>query len=200
MAFDVELLGKSVHLGQSKVWKHNAISLLNQANIFMLINLCLKFQDFEKKVIQATALIQQTTDVPITFHPGRNPEAPFEIIRIFTEAGGKSEDVVMSHLDRNLRNLLISSFVIIFLTIISNYDAGTIFDDGALLEFAKLKTFTQFDLFGTECSYYQLQESIDMISDAQRVDKLRMLSDNGHLEQITMSHDIHTKHRLVINL
>jgi len=74
---------------------------------------------------------------------------------------------------------------------------GTIFDNGELLEFTKFKTFTQFDLFGIECSYYQLQESIDMISDAQRIDKLKLLADNGHLSQLTMSHDIHTKHRLV---
>ncbi|ODM99152.1 Phosphotriesterase-related protein, partial [Orchesella cincta] len=129
-------------------------------------------EEFEKRAIQATAQIQLATKKPITFHPGRHPEAPFEIMRIFTEEGGNPEDVVMSHLDR------------------------TIFDEEQLLEFAKYKTFTQYDLFGTEVSYYQLQESIDFISDAQRIYKLKFLKDNGHLDQITVSHDIHTKHRL----
>jgi len=60
------------------------------------------FVDFEKKVIQASAIVQQETNVPITFHPGRNNKSPFEIMRVFTEAGGKSEDVIMSHLDSRL--------------------------------------------------------------------------------------------------
>lgn len=38
-----------------------------------------------------------------------------------------------------------------------------------------------------------------MPSDAQRVDRLRMLVDHGKLDQILTSHDIHTKHRLVSN-
>lgn len=57
--------------------------------------------DFEKRAIQATALIQQETKKPVTFHPGRNSQAPFEIMRIFMEAGGNPENVVMSHLDSN---------------------------------------------------------------------------------------------------
>jgi len=126
---------------------------------------------FEKKVIQAVAELQAQTEKPITFHPARNENSPFEIMRVFTEAGGKAEDVVMCHLDR------------------------TLFKDDQLLDFAQQKTFTQFDLFGTECSYYQLAD-IDFLSDAQRIRKLKMLVDHGHLRQIMMSHDIHTKHRL----
>lgn len=74
---------------------------------------------------------------------------------------------------------------------------GTLMKDEDLLEFAKLGTYCQFDLFGTECSYYQLHAPIDMPSDAQRIDKLKVLRDDGKLEKILMSHDIHTKHRLV---
>ena len=66
-----------------------------------------------------------------------------------------------------------------------------------LLEFAKLGSYCQFDLFGTECSYYQLNVSTDMLSDAQRIDKMQLLKDDGKLQKILMSHDIHTKHRLV---
>lgn len=36
-----------------------------------------------------------------------------------------------------------------------------------------------------------------MPSDAQRIDALKLLKDEGHLDQLLMSHDIHTKHRLV---
>lgn len=69
--------------------------------------------------------------------------------------------------------------------------------DEDLLEFAKLGTYCQFDLFGTECSYYQLHMPIDMPSDAQRIDRLKVLRDDGKLDKLLMSHDIHTKHRLV---
>lgn len=56
-------------------------------------------EGFEKRVVKAVAALQEELNAPISFHPGRSPESPFEIIRVFTEAGGKSEDVIMSHLD-----------------------------------------------------------------------------------------------------
>ena len=55
-------------------------------------------------MIRAVASAQEATGAPVTFHPGRNPESPFEIIRIFAEAGGKSEDVIMSHLESNFQS------------------------------------------------------------------------------------------------
>jgi len=70
-------------------------------------------------------------------------------------------------------------------------------DEDKLLEFAKLEAYNQLDLFGTECSFYQFNEDIDMVSDARRIQMIRLLIENGHLERILMSHDIHTKHRLV---
>lgn len=76
-------------------------------------------------------------------------------------------------------------------------DLGTILDTDRLLEFAKLGVYCQFDLFGTECSYYQLNSEHDMLSDGQRMDKIVALVREGHEDRILMSHDIHTKHRLV---
>jgi predicted metal-dependent phosphotriesterase family hydrolase len=52
-------------------------------------------------VVQAVAQLQEETKKPVTFHPGRNPKSPFEIMRVFAEAGGKAEGTVMSHLDSN---------------------------------------------------------------------------------------------------
>uniref|UniRef100_A0A1L8DCT3 Uncharacterized protein n=1 Tax=Nyssomyia neivai TaxID=330878 RepID=A0A1L8DCT3_9DIPT len=128
--------------------------------------------DFEKKAIKATGEIQEVIGCGVSFHPGRNDDAPFEIIRLYLEAGGKASKCVMSHLDRTIKC------------------------DEKLLEFAALGTFTQFDLFGTECSYYQLNPQVDMISDAQRIGKVLKLVAEGREGQILMSHDIHTKHRL----
>lgn len=74
---------------------------------------------------------------------------------------------------------------------------GTIFDFDELLEFAKLGCYLQYDLFGTESSYYQLNSSVDMISDGQRIENIMKLINEGLVDRLLMSHDIHTKHRLV---
>ncbi|XP_059057996.1 phosphotriesterase-related protein [Achroia grisella] len=129
-------------------------------------------RDSERKAIQATGELQEEIGCGVSFHPHRDPEAPFEIIRLYLEAGGKVNKAVMSHLDR------------------------TLLEDQKLLEFAELGTYCQFDLFGVEVSYYQLNASIDMPSDAQRLDKIKLLVDEKKEEKILMSHDIHTKHRL----
>lgn len=71
------------------------------------------------------------------------------------------------------------------------------FDVERLLEFAKLGVYCQFDLFGTECSYYQLNNLVDMPSDAIRMDSIVRLVKEGYEDRILMSHDIHTKTRLV---
>lgn len=73
----------------------------------------------------------------------------------------------------------------------------TILDHGDLLEFAKLGTYCQFDLFGTECSYYQLNNTGYMPSDEQRIQSIEMMLQEGYEDRVLMSHDIHTKHRLV---
>ncbi|XP_053682943.1 phosphotriesterase-related protein-like [Sabethes cyaneus] len=127
---------------------------------------------FERKAIQATAETQSVLNCPVTFHPGRERDAPFEIVRVYLEAGGKADKCVMSHLDR------------------------TILDGGDLLEFAKLGTYCQFDLFGTECSYYQLNPTSPMQSDEQRIQHILNLQQEGFENRILMSHDVHTKHRL----
>lgn len=127
----------------------------------------------EKKVLQAAAQLERDTGCPVIIHPGRAPEAPFEIMRIFQEAGGRANRVVMSHMDR------------------------TISDIPQLLEFARLGCYIEYDLFGIECSYYQQTPTVDMPSDAQRIERMKILIDNGYEDKLTASHDIHTKHRLM---
>lgn len=129
--------------------------------------------DFEKRSIQATGIVQATLNCPVSFHPGRVSAAPFEIVRLYLEAGGRADKCVMSHLDR------------------------TILDLDELLEFAKTGVYCQFDLFGTECSYYQLNPIVDMPSDAERMKHIVALCAHGLEDRILMSHDVHTKHRLV---
>ncbi|XP_029380388.1 N-acetyltaurine hydrolase isoform X2 [Echeneis naucrates] len=106
----------------------------------------------EKKVLRATAQAQAQLGCPVIIHPGRDPAAPAEVVRILQEAGGDISKTVMSHLDR------------------------TIFDTNELLEFAKLGSYLEYDLFGTEMLTYPYNLEVDMPSDSQRV---QVVSDEG---------------------
>lgn len=88
--------------------------------------------DAEIRSLQAAAIAQRTTGAPLIIHPGRKPESPFEILNILEAAGADISHTVMSHLDR------------------------TIFDTEQLLQFAKRGCYLEYDLFGIECSYYQV--------------------------------------------
>ena len=78
--------------------------------------------------------------------------------------------------------------------------SGTIFDVEKLLEFSKFGCYIDFDLFGIETSHYQLWDAVDFPSDAQRIYNIKALVDAGFEDQVTLGHDIHTKHRLVSKL
>ncbi|EDW13957.1 phosphotriesterase-related protein [Drosophila mojavensis] len=129
-------------------------------------------QEFERHALLAAGEIQEVLGCGVSLHPHRVSKAPFEIMRLYLEAGGRANKCVMSHLDR------------------------TIFDMDELLEFAKLGCYLQYDLFGTESSYYQLNATVDMISDGQRIENIMKLINEGLVDRLLMSHDIHTKHRL----
>jgi len=99
-------------------------------------------------------------------------KAPFDIMRILQEAGGKAEKIVMSHLDRTIEDL------------------------DKLVEFAAIGCYCEYDLFGIETSHYQLCKHVDMPSDAQRIWRIKHLLDAGFEDKILIGQDIHTKHRL----
>ncbi|MBN3308846.1 N-acetyltaurine hydrolase [Amia ocellicauda] len=129
-------------------------------------------RDSEKKILQATAHAQAQLGCPVIIHPGRNSGAPPEIVRILQEAGGDIAKTVMSHLDR------------------------TIFDNGELLEFAKLGSYLEYDLFGVEILNYPFNVDVDMPSDSQRVKSVALLVAEGYEDKVVIAHDIHTKDRL----
>uniref|UniRef100_A0A8C7WZ13 N-acetyltaurine hydrolase n=1 Tax=Oryzias sinensis TaxID=183150 RepID=A0A8C7WZ13_9TELE len=65
-----------------------------------------------------------------------------------------------------------------------------------LLEFAKLGSYLEYDLFGTEMLNYPFHLEVDMPSDSQRVKALAFLVKEGFEDRLVISHDIHTKNRL----
>lgn len=66
-----------------------------------------------------------------------------------------------------------------------------------MLEFAKLGSYCEWDLFGIETSHYMLDSGFDMPSDAQRLRTIRWLIDEGYEDRVVIAHDLHTNHRLV---
>ncbi|XP_013380439.1 phosphotriesterase-related protein isoform X2 [Lingula anatina] len=126
----------------------------------------------EKKVLRAAAVTQTQLGCPVIIHPGRGSKAPEEIVRILQEAGGNIGKTVMSHIDRTLHT------------------------DEEILEFAKLGTYLEYDLFGIETSNYQCNPTVDMPSDGERIRRIQVLFANG-FDKVVIAHDVHTKHRLV---
>ncbi|MEE9198559.1 MAG: aryldialkylphosphatase [Dehalococcoidia bacterium] len=126
----------------------------------------------ERKVLRAAARAQRHTGAALTIHPGRHPTAPLEILAIIQEAGGEIKRTIMGHLGR------------------------TIFDLKAFKELAGAGCYLEYDQFGLESSYYPFGK-IDLPNDGRRVDIIKFLVSEGHLDQILVSHDIAYKTSLV---
>lgn len=56
--------------------------------------------EFERHSILAAGEIQEVLGCGVSLHPHRVSKAPFEILRLYLEAGGRANKCVMSHLDR----------------------------------------------------------------------------------------------------
>ena len=129
--------------------------------------------DNERKVLRAAARAQRVTGAPILIHPGRDETAPFEIIEVLSEAGADLERTIMGHIER---------------TIFKLEDFKRVAESGCYVEW---------DLFGTEQSYYGPNPSIDMPSDATRMDQIAYVASEGFGDKMVVAHDICSKHRLI---
>ena len=49
----------------------------------------------------------------------------------------------------------------------------------------------------TTCIHTQLNRSADMPNDAQRIQRVKLLADNGYADRVVIAQDMHLKHRLV---
>jgi phosphotriesterase-related protein len=128
--------------------------------------------DNERKVLRAAAIAQRETGAAILIHPGRDEQAPREIIEVLSEAKADISRTIMGHLDR------------------------TVFSYNVLSQLAQSGCYLEYDLFGLESSYYPLAD-IDLPSDAQRIGFIRRLIADGHRDRIVIAHDICFKARLV---
>ena len=126
----------------------------------------------ERKVLSAAARAQKETNCALTIHPGRDPQAPFEILEVIDKAGGDTARTIMGHLDRTYHDL------------------------DSLLDFARLGSYLEFDMFGLESAYYPFGDMY-MPNDGTRIDNLVNLISEGFLDRLLVSHDIAFKHALV---
>ena len=129
-------------------------------------------EETDSKVLRASAKAQVETGAAILIHPGRSESAPLEILSILSESGADMSRVIMGHLDRTVSNI------------------------ETLREIASTGCVLEWDLFGVEVSFYQPSD-FDMPSDAQRMNIIRSMIDEGIGKNIVIAHDICTKHRLV---
>ncbi|AWT59043.1 MAG: Phosphotriesterase homology protein [Candidatus Moanabacter tarae] len=128
--------------------------------------------DLEKRVMDGALIAQNETGASLNIHPGRDPDQPQEVADFVTSHGGDPSRLIISHIER------------------------TIFDDQRLFRLADTGCVIEFDLFGQEQSFYPRDLKVDLPNDAARLRWIRRLIDRGHLEQITISHDICHRTRL----
>ena len=129
--------------------------------------------DNERKVVRASGCAQTMTGAPVLIHPGRNEAAPMEILGILSDAGVDFSRVIMSHIDR------------------------TIDDRARLTEIAETGCYLEWDLFGTEVSYYPNNPLFDMPNDAKRMDDIAWAVSKGYGDRIVISQDIFLKKQLL---
>jgi phosphotriesterase-related protein len=66
----------------------------------------------------------------------------------------------------------------------------TIADVRAVIDLARTGLWLEYDLFGTENSYYPYNPSFDMPNDGGRMAHVLALLEAGHGDQVLLSHDI----------
>jgi phosphotriesterase-related protein len=126
----------------------------------------------ERKVLRASGRAQRLTGAALSIHPGRNPDAPREIVQVLRQVDADLSRTIMCHVDRTLdRKDLLSELA----------------ESGCILEY---------DLFGSETSYYPWSIPVDMPNDGQRLRWLEWLIAEGYRDQIVISQDTYFKHQL----
>eukprot|EP00026_Physarum_polycephalum_P011443 Phypoly_transcript_11670.p1 GENE.Phypoly_transcript_11670~~Phypoly_transcript_11670.p1 ORF type:complete len:349 (+),score=52.06 Phypoly_transcript_11670:86-1132(+) len=127
----------------------------------------------ERKVLRAAARAQNRCGCALMVHPGRNVRAPMEILNILIAAGANMPRVIMCHIDR------------------------TVHDWNVIREIVATGCVLEYDLFGSEISYYPYASDVPgMPNDTQRIQWVKRLVDEGFVNQVVISHDVYTKHRL----
>lgn len=119
--------------------------------------------DNERKVLRASGRAQRITGAPVLVHPGRNEAAPLQALEVLDEVGADLGRVIIGHLDR------------------------TVFDRSNLERIAESGCYLEWDLFGSETSFYN--STTDMPSDARRMDDIAWIVSRGYGDRVLVAHD-----------
>jgi phosphotriesterase-related protein len=129
--------------------------------------------------LRATATAQKATGAPVNIHPGHSPDSPIEIVRYLAAHGADVTRVAISHIDR------------------------TVFLHDMRVELAKTGCYLEYDMFsfeGWHQTRHVLSEQnpvpVEVPNDAGRVAEIVQLVEAGFINQILISHDHCSKHRL----
>ncbi len=130
-------------------------------------------KESEKISLRAVAVAQKETGAPISIHPGNSPNSPLEIIEELSRAGADITRVIMGHIERTM----------------------PLHKDR--IEVARTGCFMAWDSFSMEGWYPRRlvvsednPRRADLPGDAQRVDDIMALIEEGFLNQILVSHDM----------
>ena len=135
----------------------------------------------EKRTLRAVARAQQQTGAAVNIHPGNSPNSPFEIIDVLDRAGADVTRVVISHIER------------------------TVVEHNIRVKLAKTGCYLEYDLFGFEGWYPSHRRMVvsednpkkaDLPNDAERINQIMALINEGFLRQILISTDNCMKNRL----
>ena len=129
--------------------------------------------DNERKVLRASGRAQRITGAPVLVHPGRNDSAPLQALEVLEDAGADLGRVIIGHLDR------------------------TVFDRRNLERIAESGCYLEWDLFGTERSFYN--STTDMPSDAQRMDDIAWIVSRGYGDRVLVAHDTESENSFARN-
>ena len=125
----------------------------------------------EAKVLRASARAQRATGAPLSIHPGRSADSPFEILDILEAAGADVSRIIMGHMERS----------------------GL--ERARLSELARRGCYLEYDWFGEVRPAWPYGR-VDVPSDGERIKIIASLIHEGFLERVLISHDVCFKTRL----
>ncbi len=124
----------------------------------------------ERKVLRGAAIAQKQTGAAISIHPGFDENAPFEIIKVLTNAGADLSRVIIGHISLTF----------------------PIPARKACSKLAEMGCYLQYDNFGMDGTY-PLPDARYYVNDPIRVNEIIELIADGHLNNILISQDVWCK-------
>ena len=143
-----------------------------KAGIIGEIGISWPIVESERLSLEAAVEAQRRTGTALSIHVGAHPDSPIQVMGVLQKERADLSRTILCHIDLTLE------------------------ERSALRELAQSDATLEFDVFGLEVSYLP-GNYFPMPSDAQRLQKLEWLIEDGFLNQIVVSQDVATKTRLV---